>query len=144
VDDEDAYQDWLNRYENVLWDDQRTHGAVCLCHEGCAYRDWLIITGPRRGQMWDDERAGDVDLAASTANDGSTLTFGRWYLNWLNEAERTVFKTAADPSCRQCLPSWLVPPDSCQGSPRTCFTGCPGNMGGLAGPVGLDAAVQLG
>jgi hypothetical protein len=97
ADDEDAYQDWLNRYENVLWDDQRTHGAVCLCHEGCAYRDWLIITGPLRGQMWDDERAGDVDLAASTANDGSTLTFGRWYLNWLSEAERTVFKTAADP-----------------------------------------------
>jgi hypothetical protein len=93
VDDEDAYQGWLNRYEDVLWDDQRTHGAVCLCHEGCAYRDWLIITGPLRGQMWDDERAGDVDLAPSTANDGSTLTFGHWYLDWLNEAERIVFKT---------------------------------------------------
>jgi hypothetical protein len=43
--------------------------------------------------MWDDERAGDVDLAPGRANDGSTLTFGHWYLNWLNEAERTVFKT---------------------------------------------------
>lgn len=93
VDDEDAYQGWLNRYEDVLWDDRRTHEAVCLCHEGCAYRDWLIITGPLRGQMWDGERAGDVDLAPSTANDGSTLTFGHWYLNWLDEAERTVFKT---------------------------------------------------
>lgn len=91
VDDEDAYQDWLNRYESVLWNDQRTHGAVCLCHEGCAYRDWLIITGPHRGQMWDDDRAGDIDLAPGTAADGSALTFGRWYFNWLNDAEKTVF-----------------------------------------------------
>jgi hypothetical protein len=93
VDAEDAYQGWLNRYEDVLWDDRRTHGAVCLCHEGCAYRDWLVVTGPLRGQMWDDERAGDVDLVPSKANDGSALTFRHWYLNWLNEAERTVFET---------------------------------------------------
>jgi hypothetical protein len=92
-DDEHAYQDWLNRYDEVLWDDQRTHGAVCLCHQGCAYRDWLVITGPLRGQMWDDERAGDVDLAPRTADDGSALTFGRWYNNWLSAAERAVFKT---------------------------------------------------
>lgn len=93
VDDEDAYQDWLNRYESVLWDDQRTHGAVCLCHEGCAYRDWLIITGPHRGQMWDDDRAGDIDLAPSTAADGNALPFGRWYFDWLNDTEKTVFNS---------------------------------------------------
>jgi hypothetical protein len=97
ADDEDAYEDWLNRYEKVLWDGQRTQGAVCLCHEGCAYRDWLIITGPLRGQMWDDDRAGDVDLAPAIAGDGSALTFGRWYLDWLNEAEQTVFKTRSQP-----------------------------------------------
>jgi hypothetical protein len=94
VSDEGAYQDWLNRYQNVLWDDQRTHGAVCLCHEGCAYRDWLIITGPLRGQMWDDDRADDKDLAPATAADGSALTFGRWYAKWLDDAEQSVFKTS--------------------------------------------------
>jgi hypothetical protein len=73
--------------------DQRTHGAVCLCHEGCAYRDWLIITGPLRGQMWDDDRAGDIDLAPGIAADGSALTFGCWYLNWLDEAEEAICKT---------------------------------------------------
>jgi len=93
IDDEEAYEDWLNRYENVLWADQRTRGAACLCHEGCAYRDWLIITGPLRGQMWDDDRAGDIDLAPAIAADGSALTFGGWYLNWLRETEGTVFKT---------------------------------------------------
>ena len=78
VDAEDAYQGWLNRYEDVLWGDQRTHGAVCLCHEGCAYRDWFVVTGPLRGQMWDDERWRRRSRAQQ-ANDGSTLTFGHWY-----------------------------------------------------------------
>ncbi|MDR2987339.1 MAG: SMI1/KNR4 family protein [Nocardiopsaceae bacterium] len=95
-EDEEAYEDWLNRYENVLWADHRTRGAACVCHEGCAYRDWLIITGPRRGQMWRDDRAGDTDLAPGVAADGSALTFGRWYLNWLSEAEETVFKTRSE------------------------------------------------
>jgi hypothetical protein len=92
VDDTDAYEEWLDRYEAALWGDHRTRGAVCLCHEGCAYRDWLVITGPHRGQIWDDERAGDVDLAPHTDGDGRVLTFATWYLAWLNEAERTVFK----------------------------------------------------
>ena len=93
ISDEDAYEDWLNRYDRVLWDDQRTRGAVCLCHEGCAYRDWLIITGPLRGQMWDDDRGGDIDLAPATTADGTALTFGRRYADWLKAAEQTVFKT---------------------------------------------------
>lgn len=92
ADDQNACQDWLNRWENVLWDNKRTRGAVCLSHEGCAYRDWLIITGPLRGQMWHDGRASDADLAPRTAEDGNPLTFGRWYTNWLNEAEQTVFR----------------------------------------------------
>ena len=43
--------------------------------------------------MWDDDRAGDVDLALATAKDGSALTFGRWYADWLKAAEQTVAKT---------------------------------------------------
>lgn len=70
MDDEEVYEDWLNHREDVLWDDKRTRGAVCLCHEGCAYRDWLVVTGPHQGQIWDDERAGDVDLAPKSASDG--------------------------------------------------------------------------
>jgi hypothetical protein len=92
ADDDEAYGDWLCRYDNVFCAGERTRGAVCLCHEGCAYRDWLVITGPFRGQMWDDDRAGDIDLAPARASDGSVLTFGYWYLNWLNRAEAIVFK----------------------------------------------------
>jgi hypothetical protein len=43
--------------------------------------------------MWDDDRAGDIDLAPGIAADGSALTFGCWYLNWLDEAEEAICKT---------------------------------------------------
>jgi hypothetical protein len=114
--EEDAYEDWLSRYDNVLWDGQRTRGAVCLCHEGCAYRDWLIITGPFRGQMWDDDRAGDIDLAPAKTENGSALTFERWYADWLTAAElsfqlaggRTRLSTASGSrSSRPARPSKL-------------------------------------
>jgi hypothetical protein len=42
--------------------------------------------------MWDDDRAGDIDLAPAMTEDGSALTFGRWYADWLKAAEQTVFK----------------------------------------------------
>jgi hypothetical protein len=87
ADDDSAYGAWLSRYEEVLWNDQRTHGSICLCHEGCAYRDWLVVSGPCRGQIWDDDRAGDVDLAPSRSTDGAILGFSAWYLNWLTDAE---------------------------------------------------------
>ena len=34
----DAYEAWDKRWENLLWNPDRTAGAICLCHEGCAYR----------------------------------------------------------------------------------------------------------
>jgi hypothetical protein len=39
-----------------------TAGAICLEHIGCAQRRWLVVSGPARGQMWDDPRADELDL----------------------------------------------------------------------------------
>ena len=89
-EDDPAYEAWLDEYEEVLWRPDRTRGAVCLCHEGCAYRDWLVVSGPHRGQIWDDERAGDIDLAPSLSTDNTILTFSSWYLSWLTRAELTL------------------------------------------------------
>ena len=87
VDDVLAYEAWLDQRNDLLWDPVRTRGAVCLSHEGCAYRDWLVVSGPRRGQMWDDERAGDVDLAPA-ATPGGVHSFASWFRGWLSDAER--------------------------------------------------------
>src|SRR5690349_7191298 len=52
ADDFDArYQAWDKRLEDLLWNPDRTVWAVCLCHEGCAYRYWLVVSGSQRGSI---------------------------------------------------------------------------------------------
>ncbi|GAA4911825.1 SMI1/KNR4 family protein [Streptomyces coeruleoprunus] len=75
-----AYEAWEERLMSVLWTDERTVGAICLCHLGCAQRQWLVVSGPERGRMWDDARCDHVDL--EPLNTG----FAEWYLSWLRDA----------------------------------------------------------
>jgi hypothetical protein len=82
---DDAFEAWQERWEPLLWGDDRTVGAVCLCHLGCAQRQWLVVSGPAAGQIWEDERADDLDLRPATGPDGTPLTFAAWYLGWLRE-----------------------------------------------------------
>lgn len=44
--------------------------VACLCREGCAYRDWLIVSGLLRGQVW------DTSAGASTSHLASPRTAG--------------------------------------------------------------------
>ena len=46
----------------VYWSPKHTTGAICICHEGCAIRDWLVVTGKGRGGIWLDERVDDRGL----------------------------------------------------------------------------------
>jgi SMI1 / KNR4 family (SUKH-1) len=90
-EDEDEYAAALaefdRREEQVVWSSARTAGALCLCHLGCALRQWLVVAGPQRGTMWNDGRADGGDLTRIVAADGEPVTFGRWYLGWLSGAE---------------------------------------------------------
>jgi hypothetical protein len=89
-DEEDDYMaalvSWERREEEVMWSPARTVGALCLCHLGCALREWLIVTTESRGTMWRDERADGGNLTPIMI-DGEHATFGRWYLEWLVKAE---------------------------------------------------------
>ncbi|MER7107046.1 SMI1/KNR4 family protein [Streptomyces sp. NPDC000229] len=92
--DEEAYEDidkfdavneaWEERMSEVLWADEATVGAICLSTVGCARRQWLVVSGPERGRMWDDPRCDDADLAPMG------VTFAEWYLDWLADAYRTA------------------------------------------------------
>ncbi|MFF1560684.1 hypothetical protein [Streptomyces sp. NPDC058279] len=62
-----------------------------LCHLGCAARQWLVVSGPERGRIWNDDRADEVDLAPLLDDDGRPVTFTRWYLDWLDRAEQQLF-----------------------------------------------------
>jgi hypothetical protein len=91
-DDEDEDSYWAEHDawgEAVYWKPEKTHGAVCLCHEGCAMRDWLVVTGPERGHIWIDDRANDEGLMPRNMK-GQRVTFSSWYMHWLSEAEREV------------------------------------------------------
>lgn len=88
VDDFDpVYEAWEERMVELLHDPRRTAGAICLCHEGCARRVWLVVAGPERGRMWLDPRCDDADLCPLTDVRGVPVDFRGWYLGWLAEAE---------------------------------------------------------
>ncbi|MGW0697968.1 SMI1/KNR4 family protein [Streptomyces sp. NPDC002867] len=88
-----AFEAWDER--DPLWSDDLTVGAICLCHLGCALRQWLVVSGPDRGRMWDDRRADGTDLRPLINADGSPMAFADWYLSWLEQAERQVRATVA-------------------------------------------------
>jgi hypothetical protein len=92
-EEEDEYMTalvaWEQREEEVMWSPARTAGAVCLCHLGCALREWLVVSGEAHGTMWRDDRADGGNLAPIVI-DGEPATFGRWYLDWLGKAEETA------------------------------------------------------
>lgn len=87
---DDAIEAWDERWDALMFNPDRTVGAILVSHRGCALRDWLVITGPHRGTMWADDRADEVDLAPRLNDDGTPVTFTRWYVDWLEEAERTA------------------------------------------------------
>ncbi|WP_435108574.1 SMI1/KNR4 family protein [Nocardiopsis synnemataformans] len=85
-----AYEAWHERVEELLWDEDRTVGALCLCHLGCALRQWLVVSGPEAGRVWNDGRVDGEDLQPLTGKDGAPLGFADWYLQWLREVSRVV------------------------------------------------------
>ncbi|WP_432176334.1 SMI1/KNR4 family protein [Streptomyces sp. Tue6028] len=84
---DDAMEAWDARWEALMWAPERTVGAVVINHLGCALRQWLIISGPERGRIWSDDRADEQDLTPLLDGDGQPVTFGRWYRDWLEQAE---------------------------------------------------------
>lgn len=82
-----VFEAWEERMLEIMWPPERTAGAICLCHHGCALRSWLIVSGPERGHIWFDGRADEDDMTPELI-DGALVTFERWYADWLRETER--------------------------------------------------------
>ncbi len=85
VEDFDAaFEVWDERLEALLYQPSMTAGAICLVDEGCAYRDWLIVSGPARGTIWEDPRTIDMDLRPTG------ISFADWYFQWLVATESAL------------------------------------------------------
>jgi len=93
---DDALDAWDDELEALLYPEGGTRGALCLADEGGAYYDWLVVSGPARGTMWEDPRCLDEDLRPVTGPDGTRHGFGTWYLAWLDASERELGCTTPD------------------------------------------------
>ncbi|MEW2290559.1 SMI1/KNR4 family protein [Streptomyces sp. NPDC047841] len=91
---DDAIEAWDERWDAVMFNPDRTVGAIVISHRGCALRNWLVISGAHRGTIWTDDRADEADLAPLRGEDGTPMTFARWYTDWLRHAERTALEAS--------------------------------------------------
>lgn len=64
------------------------HGTIPLSHQGCGYYDLPVVNGPDAGHVWLDDRACDGPISPQV-DDTDRITFNRWYLTWLEQAEAT-------------------------------------------------------
>jgi hypothetical protein len=72
---------------------EHVNGAIPICHEGCAYRDWLVVSGPEVGHLWRDARADQRGLYPVSIGKRKRVTFLQWYVDWLYKALETLQKS---------------------------------------------------
>jgi hypothetical protein len=87
---EEQYEQEYSTWENRYWTTQNVNGAIPICHLGCARRQWLVVTGPERGNVWNDYRTDHAGLEPLLTRDRLRVTFRAWYQSWLDEALRTA------------------------------------------------------
>jgi hypothetical protein len=64
----------------------RFHGCLHLTHRGCGIEDFLIVTGPCRGQIWTDDTCSDGGIYPTAPN------FGQWYDQWLDDSFLALYR----------------------------------------------------
>jgi hypothetical protein len=82
--DESDYWRRMDAFERTYWGAELMNGAIPICHEGCALRIWLVVTGPQRGFLWEDQRSEFGGVQPVRLADGSPAKFISWYEEWLN------------------------------------------------------------
>lgn len=84
--DEEDYERQFDAFEKRYWGSSILNGAIPICHEGCALRIWLVLTGDQRGRIWRDTRAEYTGLKPLCLSHGTPATFSSWYREWLEDA----------------------------------------------------------
>lgn len=87
--------EWDQKIEKEYFAPEIMNGAIPICHEGCALRNWLVVTGNLAGTVWQDYRANDSGISPIIDSDGQMVTFRQWYLNWLNQSLEQVHSLTA-------------------------------------------------
>jgi hypothetical protein len=83
--DEAEYDRRVEEFEKRYWNASITNGAMPICHEGCAIRIWLVVTGSQAGRLWRDGRTEHTGIKPLRLADGNIATFAAWYNEWLDQ-----------------------------------------------------------
>jgi hypothetical protein len=79
----DEYGRQFEAFKDRYFDGSWVNGAFPICHQGCAMRVWLVVTGGEAGYLWHDDRANDQGLSPLVLKNGERATFSSWYYDWL-------------------------------------------------------------
>jgi len=90
--DEAEYDRQMEAFDTVYWRPSLVNGAIPICHEGCALRVWLVVTGSFAGHLWEDRRTEYAGLKPLQLGDGSLAKFSVWYREWLEGCLATIAK----------------------------------------------------
>ena len=93
-DDEDAYEAELQAFDEIYWNPKQVNGAIPVCHQGCAYRNWLVVTGVEAGNVWEDLRVDQKGLLPVKIKRKRRVTFLEWYDDWLQQAVSKLSKSS--------------------------------------------------
>jgi hypothetical protein len=78
-------------WDQVYMNSARVNGAIPLCHLGCGLYQWLVVTGPEAGHVWEDERVDGCGLRPAERPGLERVTFLQWFGFWL-EKEGAKFR----------------------------------------------------
>jgi hypothetical protein len=84
IRDTKEYDKQVEQFDARYWSSDLMNGAVPICHEGCALRIWLVVTGKQAGKLWEDRRSEYAGLRPVRLANGSAATFSQWYNEWLD------------------------------------------------------------
>jgi hypothetical protein len=82
--DADEYDRRIEQFDRTYWSSDLVNGAIPICHEGCALRMWLVLSGEQAGNVWEDRRSEYKGLRPVRIDNGSSATFYEWYAEWLD------------------------------------------------------------
>lgn len=83
---EEEEEAWYKALEDETWKPELVDGAFPICHQGCAIRNLLVVTGPERGKVWVDDRASDGGIFPEGDDPNSGISFFDWYSDWLDRS----------------------------------------------------------
>lgn len=91
AEDREAYKEFNRWY----FSNDRVQGSIAISHQGCGYYEFLVFSGPERGNMWHDGRCSGRGFKPATSHSGGRLSFLEWYQRWLDESvqQMTADKT---------------------------------------------------